>query len=111
MVHLETQRNIADDTEIAKARLTVRKRFPDLIPKYCIKNNGLLLRFCDDLRPSNMLVNPDTLDYRRARLGIYNAMPARFSYELLWLLLLFEPEVWLERGAMAEFKELHEPKM
>lgn len=36
-------------------------RFVQLIPMYCINNAGQFKVFCDDMQPSNMLINPDTL--------------------------------------------------
>ncbi|PWY80211.1 hypothetical protein BO83DRAFT_460113 [Aspergillus eucalypticola CBS 122712] len=59
-----------------------------------------------------MLIDPDThritavLDFE-----FTNAMPAAFTYDPPWWLLLSGPEVWLERCALDEFLELYEPRM
>jgi len=55
---------------------------------------GPFLPFCDDLRPSNMLVDLETLTITAVLdLEFTNAMPAQSSYSLPWWLLLFGPEV------------------
>ncbi|RDL30693.1 Uncharacterized protein BP5553_10038 [Venustampulla echinocandica] len=61
LIHLQTQRNLADDAEDAQRRFIARHRFAQLIPKYCINDAGPFKIFCDDMQPSNMLVNPETL--------------------------------------------------
>lgn len=59
-----------------------------------------------------MLIDPDThritavLDFE-----FTNAMPASFTYDPPWWLLLSGPEVCLERCALDEFLELYEPRM
>jgi hypothetical protein len=40
IVHLRTQRNLADDPEIAKARFIARRQFAQLIPKYYPQDSG-----------------------------------------------------------------------
>ncbi|KAJ5101917.1 hypothetical protein NUU61_004139 [Penicillium alfredii] len=114
LIHLQTQRNLADNTEIARKRFTARHRFAQLVSKYYpdSEDYGLFIPFCDDMRPSNMLINPETfqitsiLDFEFS-----NAMPAEFTYDPPWWLLLSGPEMWLERCAMDEFLALYEPRM
>lgn len=73
---------------------------------------GLFILFCDDMRPSNMLITPEAfqitsiLDFEFS-----SAMPAEFTYDPPWWLLLSGPEMWLERCAMDEFLALYEPRM
>lgn len=112
MAHLWTQRNIAYDAEIARARFVARRRFAQLIPKYCICDSGPFLPFCDDLRPSNMVVDPETLKITAVLdFEFTNAMPAQFAYDPPWWLLLSGPEVWLDRGSTDEFRECYMPRM
>lgn len=112
LTHLRTQRNIADNPEIARARFVARRRFAQLIPRYCISDSGPFLPFCDDLRPSNMLVDPQTLQITAVLdLEFTNAMPAQFTYDPPWWLLLSGPEAWLDRGSMGEFRKCYEPRM
>ncbi|UNI15503.1 hypothetical protein JDV02_002031 [Purpureocillium takamizusanense] len=112
LAHLWTQRNIADDAEIARARFVARRRFAQLIPYYCISDSGPFLPFCDDLRPSNMLVDPKTLKITAVLdLEFTNAMPAQFTYDPPWWLLLSGPEAWLDRDSMDEFRKCYEPRM
>lgn len=112
MVHLRTQRNLADDPEIAQARFIARHRFAQLISKYCINDAGPFILYCDDLRPSNMLVDPDTLQITAVLdFEFTNAMPAQFTYDPPWWLLLSGPETWLERSSIEEFRDRYEPRM
>ncbi|KAI8648752.1 APH domain-containing protein [Fusarium keratoplasticum] len=112
LAHLRTQRNLADDSEIARARFIARHRFVQLIPKYYIGDAGPFIPFCDDLRPSNMLVHPETFRITAVlNFEFTNAMPAQFTYDPPWWLLLSGPEVWLDRGSMEEFRDRYEPRM
>ena len=112
LTHLWTQRNLADNPEIAHKRFIARHRLAQLIQKYCVDDGGPFVPFCDDMRPSNMLVNPETLRITAVLDWEFtNAMPAQFTYDPPWWLLLSGPEMWLDRCAMAEFVALYEPRM
>lgn len=112
LIHLLRQRNLADNAEIAKERFVARHRFAQLIPKYYPEECGLSILFCDDMRPSNMLIDPETLHITAIiDLEFTNAMPAEFTYDPPWWLLLSGPELWLERCAMDDFLALYEPRM
>ena len=112
LIHLWTQRNLADDAEIAQERFIARHRFAQLISKYYPEDCKLFIPFCDDMRPSNMLIDPETLQITAVLdFEFTNAMPAEFTYDPPWWLLLSGPEVWLERCAMDEFVTLYEPRM
>jgi hypothetical protein len=112
LTHLWTQRNLADDPEIARSRYIARHGFAQLIPKYCIDDTGPFIPFCDDMRPSNILVNPETFRIMAVLdLEFTNAMPAQFTYDPPWWLLLSGPEMWLDRCSMEEFLTCYEPRM
>jgi hypothetical protein len=112
ILHLQTQRNLADNPKIAQKRFVARHHFAQLIPKYYPKDSGVFIPFCDDLRPVNILINPETLQITAILdLEFTNAMPAAFTYDPPWWLLLTGPDLWLERDAMEEFVALYEPKM
>jgi hypothetical protein len=112
LIHLWTQRNLADDPEIAQKRFIARHRFAQLVSKYYPEDHGLSIPFCDDMRPSNMLIDPETLRITAILdFEFTNAMPAEFTYDPPWWLLLSGPEMWLERCAMEEFLALYEPRM
>ncbi|KAL5317944.1 hypothetical protein ACEPPN_015048 [Leptodophora sp. 'Broadleaf-Isolate-01'] len=89
--HLETQRNIAfEDEDITWNRYIARYCFGKLIPARSTVYDSRPFRiFCDDLRPSNMLVDPKTmritalLDFE-----FTDVMPAQFAYDLPWWLIL-----------------------
>ncbi|CAI7644285.1 unnamed protein product [Penicillium bialowiezense] len=112
LTHLRTQRNLADNAEIAQQRFIARHRFAQLISKYYPEVTGPFIPFCDDLRPSNMLIDPETLQITAVvDWEFTNAMPAEFTYDPPWWLLLAGPEDWLERCEMDEFVKLYEPRM
>ncbi|KFH44945.1 hypothetical protein ACRE_042850 [Hapsidospora chrysogenum ATCC 11550] len=108
LTHLRTQRNLSNDPDMARAQFIARHRFPQLIPEYCIQDSGPFLLYCDDLRPANMLVDPETykitavLDFE-----FTNAMPAQFTYDPPWWLLLSGPDHWLEKDAVPEYREVY----
>ncbi|KAH7317575.1 hypothetical protein BKA65DRAFT_569989 [Rhexocercosporidium sp. MPI-PUGE-AT-0058] len=110
--HLETQRNIAgDDGELAWSQFVARRRFAELIPAYCIDDTGPFRLFCDDLRPTNMLADPDTLRITAVLdFEFTNAMPAQFTYDPPWWLLLKQPGSWVREGKMQEFLDLFTPR-
>ncbi|KAI9844999.1 MAG: hypothetical protein M1837_005143 [Sclerophora amabilis] len=112
LIHLRTQRNLADDPEDAQKRYIARHRFQQLIPQYCIEDGGPFKPFCDDLQPSNILVDPKTLQVTAVLdFEFTNAMPAQFTYDPPWWLLLLGPDMWLERRTMEEFLTRYEPRM
>ncbi|KAI9745902.1 MAG: hypothetical protein M1818_000583 [Claussenomyces sp. TS43310] len=85
LTHLWTQRNPADDPETAQERFIARHRSAQLIPKYCIEEAGPFIPFRDDMRPSNMLVNPETLRITAVLdFEFTNTMPAQFAYDAPW---------------------------
>jgi aminoglycoside phosphotransferase (APT) family kinase protein len=112
LTHLGVQRNLVNDSEDAKRRYIARHRFRQLIPKFCTNNTGPFKLFCDDLQPSNMLADPETLKVH----GILDwefthAMPAQFSYDPPWWLILKGPDMWLEHYSMQEFLDRYEPRL
>lgn len=112
MIHLRTQRNLADDPEDAQKRYIARHRFLQLIPQHCIEDAGPFKPFCDDLQPSNMLADPTTLQITAVLdFEFTNTMPAQFAYDPPWWLLLLGPDMWLEHRTMEEFSTLYEPRM
>ncbi|KAI9747050.1 MAG: hypothetical protein M1835_002246 [Candelina submexicana] len=112
LIHLQTQRNLADDPEDAQKRFIARHRFKQLIPQYCIENAGPFKPFCDDMQPSNMLADPKTLQITALLdFEFTNTMPAQFAYDPPWWLLLLGPDMWLERRTMDEFLARYEPKL
>lgn len=112
LIHLQTQRNLASNVEDAQQRYIARHRFPQLISKHCVEDGGPFKLFCDDMQPSNMLVDPDTLRITAVLdFEFTNAMPAQFTYDPPWWLLLLGPDIWLERYSMEEFLTRYVPRM
>ncbi|KAK0621572.1 hypothetical protein B0T17DRAFT_508909 [Bombardia bombarda] len=111
--HLEVQRNIAgDDEDFAWSQFVARRCFAKLIPTHgTIDDVGAFPLFCDDLRPTNMLADPETMRITAVLdFEFTNAMPAQFANDLPWWLLLKQPAVWLSDGKMQEFLNLFVPR-
>jgi aminoglycoside phosphotransferase (APT) family kinase protein len=112
LTHLRAQRNLGDNPADAKRRWIARQRFRQLIPKYCKNNNGPFKLYCDDLQPSNMLADPETLKVKAILDWEYTlALPAQFTYDPPWWLILKGPDVWLERYSIKEFVTRYESKL
>lgn len=111
--HQEAQRNIASDDEVvAWEQFIARRCFAKLIPTYgTVDDAGPFRLFCDDLRPSNMFIDPETLRITAVfDFEFTNVMPAQFAYDVPWWLLLQPPAVWLRDSKMDEFLRLFEPR-
>lgn len=112
LLHLDAQRNLADDEADAQRRFVARQRFKQLIPKYCTDNAGPFRIFCDDMQPSNMLIDPDTLRITAMLdFEFTNSMPAQFAYDPPWWLLLRGPGIWIEDDGMDDFLASYVPRM
>ena len=114
LIHLRTQRNLADSPEDARKRFIARHRFKNLVSRYCLNDDeiGAFLPFCDDLQPTNMLADPSTLRITAVLDWEFtNIMPAQFSYDPPWWLLLLGPDMWLEHHSMDEFKARYVPRL
>lgn len=112
LVHLHTQRNLANDRDDAKKRFIARYRFKQLITRYCLDDLGPFKLYCDDLQPSNMLADPDTLRITAVLdFEFTNTMPAQFAYDPPWWLLLLGPDMWLEHHSMEAFETRYVPRM
>ncbi|KAH6646918.1 hypothetical protein BKA67DRAFT_580918 [Truncatella angustata] len=112
--HLEAQRNIAgDDEDLARDEFVARRGFAKLIPEHgIIDDNGPFLLFCDDLRPTNMLVNPNTLRITAVLDWEFtNTMPSQYANDVPWWLLLKQPASWVCDGEIQEFLDLFIPRM
>ncbi|KAL2022505.1 hypothetical protein VTK56DRAFT_5112 [Thermocarpiscus australiensis] len=73
---------------------------------------GPFIIFCDDMQPSNMLIDPETLRITVV-LGFEfsNSMPAQFAYDPPWWLLLRGPGVWIEEEGIDSFLARYVPRM
>jgi hypothetical protein len=112
-LHMEQQRNIAgNDEDLAWSQYVARNCYPLLIPSHgAVDDDGPFRLFCDDLRPTNMLIDPDTLRITAVfDFEFTNAMPAQYSQDVPWWLLLQHPGEWLRDKKMDEFFRLFEPR-
>jgi hypothetical protein len=112
LLHLKTQRNLADDKADIRKRFIAQYRFGQLIPKYCIDDAGPFKVFCDDIQATNILIDPNTLRITAVLdFEFTNSIPAQFTYDPPWWLLLRGPDMWLERYGMDEFLVQYVPRM
>lgn len=115
--HLNIQRNLADDACDAERRYVARHLFARLAAdRYQTdrdRNTGPFRLFCDDFRPSNMLIDESTLQITAVLdFEFTNAMPAQFAEEPPWWLLLRGPARRLDEGeTIEEFLELYQPRV
>jgi aminoglycoside phosphotransferase (APT) family kinase protein len=114
-IHLETQRTAAYDAkDITWGRYVARHCFAKLIPTYgMIDDVGPHRLFCDDMRPSNMLINPETMEITALLdFEFTNVMPAQFAYDLPWWLILRDPGIEVSEGEAGKqkFLDLFEPR-
>lgn len=64
------------------------------------------------MQPSNMLVDPATLRITAVLdFEFTNSMPAQFTYDPPWWLLLRGPDMWLDNYSMDEFLARYVPRM
>lgn len=112
-IHLWTQRNLCEDPADARDRYVSRHLFAQLIDKHCTDDRGPFKLFCDDFRPQNILVDPNTLRIKAVLdLEFTNAMPSQFASEPPWWLVLAGPDNYVIRGrSIAEFIEAYEPRL
>jgi hypothetical protein len=112
IVHLQVQRNLAETRADAEKRFIARHKFNDLISQYCLDDTGPFKLYCDDMQPTNMLADPETLEITAILdFEFTNTMPAQFAYDPPWWLLLLGPDMWLEKHSMEEFVTRYEPRL
>lgn len=117
LIHLSTQRNDAIDSAqdcrnkyVAHhlfRKLVSEGKFPSPSPDPASKQPFKL--FCDDLRPSNVLVDEEC-----AIVGVIDweftyADPSEYVYSPPWWLLIESPEKW--PGGIDDWVEEYEPKL
>ena len=111
LCHLRTQRNdaITDEIDCQKkyvARCLFRKLTRDVSTEY---RHGPFRLFCDDFRPSNVLIDHVNLTVA----GVIDweftyVAPAEFTYTAPWWLLLQNPEDW--ESDLTEFLARYTPR-
>jgi hypothetical protein len=112
LLHLRTQRNVVDDEADVRKRFIARQQFNRLIPKYCMDDVGPFKVFSDDMLPANMLIDPNTLLITAVYdFEFTNSMPAQFTYDPPWWLLLRGPDMWFRKYDMNEFLARYVPRM
>ena len=112
MTHLRTQRNDAvDDEADCRRKYVARCLFLKISRNFSkTHNNGPFRLFCDDLRPSNVIVDAElnircVIDWE-----FCYAAPAEFTYCSPWWLLLAHPDDWEDNldSFLAQYLPQHE---
>lgn len=116
LLQLGIQRNLASDEGDVQRRFVARHRFRQLIPYYCTETQDDPSRshriFCDDLQPSNMLIDPGTLRITAVLdFEFINSMPEQFAFDLPWWLVLKQPGLWIEKNGMDDFLARYTPRL
>lgn len=96
MTHLQTQRNDAvEDEADCRRKYVARCLFLKVAEMLtATHNNGPFRLFCDDLRPSNVIVDADLNIRSVIDWEFTYAAPAEFTYCSPWWLLLAHPDDW-----------------
>lgn len=110
--HLKTQRNDAVfDEADCRTKYIARCLFRKIARDFCSSyNQGPFPLFCDDLRPSNVIVDKDLHVRAIIDWEYCYAAPAEFAHCSPWWLLLARPDDW-ESGLddfVAQFLPRHE---
>lgn len=111
-IHLKTQPNLSRSEDDVQRRFVARHQFERLITRCCINDTGPFKLFCDDMQPAKMLIDPDTLRITALLdFEFTNSMPAQYTYDPPWWLLLRGPDMWLDHFSMDEFLARYVPRM
>jgi hypothetical protein len=91
----------------------VRHIFAKSVDKYVIDDSGPFKLFCDDFRPQNILVDPETLRIKAVLdLEFTNTMPSQFASEPPWWLILVGPDSYVLRDHTVEdWVKAYEPRL
>ncbi|KKY24995.1 putative phosphotransferase enzyme family protein [Phaeomoniella chlamydospora] len=111
IVHLRTQRNDAvDDEADCRKKYIARCLFRNIARKFStVHDNGPFPLYCDDFRPSNVIVDPDFSVRSAIDWEFCYAAPAEMTYCSPWWLLLAHPDDW-EDGDLKSFLESYIPR-
>ncbi|PLB47590.1 hypothetical protein P170DRAFT_496393 [Aspergillus steynii IBT 23096] len=109
------QRDAVSSEEDCRKKFTARCLFLDITKRLCTENSqGPFRLYCDDFRPSNILIHLDTASRALRVSGAIDweftyAAPAEFTYVAPWWLLLQSPEDW--EGGLNEFLARYMPRL
>lgn len=114
-IHLATQRNDAfDSEEDCRSKYVARMLFHKLAEESCLQNpttfdSGPFKLFCDDLRPTNILLDDNMKIAAVIDWEFTYAAPVEFTYSPPWWLLLDIPEEW-PRG-ISNWIKTYQPRL
>lgn len=115
LYHLQLQQQDAvSSEEDCRKKFTARCLFLNVMKQLSTKTSqGPFRLYCDDFRPSNVLIDRDGSHVLRVS-GVIDweftyAAPAEFTYVAPWWLLLQSPEDW--EGDLNQFLNRYSPKL
>ena len=96
LLHIQYQRNDAVDDELdCRKKYIARCLFRKIAQDIQINHRGSFHLYCDDLRPSNVLVSgPNLITTGVIDWEFTYVAPAEFTYTAPWWLLFESPEAW-----------------
>lgn len=112
--HLRRQRNdaVTDEADCQKkfiARCLFRKLARDISAEH---RHGPFLLYCDDFRPSNILVDVERFCVNAViDLEFAYVAPAEFTYDAPWWLMLQSPEDWDSETDLDGFLTRYKPRL
>ncbi|KAL3418436.1 phosphotransferase family protein [Phlyctema vagabunda] len=115
LVHLSTQRNDAiESAEDCRRKYVARHLFRKIVsdgqfPSPPQPETKPFKLFCDDFRPSNVLVDEECKIVGVIDWEFSYVAPAEYSYSPPWWLLIESPEEWL--GGISDWVKEYEPRL
>jgi len=113
IMHLSTQRNDAIDSAVDCRRKYIARHLFRKLASLSQLSSGddhqSFKLFCDDMRPSNVLVDADFKIVAVIDWEYTYAAPAEFTFSPPWWLLLEAPEYW--PGGLSDWATTYEPRL
>lgn len=115
LIHLEAQPNIIEDRHDCRKKYLARHLFQQLVKDKndaAAKNDfGQFKLFCDDFRPSNILVDESLRIVAVLDWEFTYAAPSSFTYSPPWWLLLRGLDSWVDSNNLEDFLRLYRPRL
>lgn len=114
-IHLTTQRNDAvDSDQDCRSKFIVRRLFCKLAAELhrhncTVSNSGPFKLFCDDLHPTNILLDDDMKIVAVIDWEFTYTAPAEFVFIPPWWLLLEMPEEW--DNGISDWIKAYQPRL
>lgn len=115
LIHLEAQPNIIEDRDDCRKKYLARHLFQQLIKDRndvaSMDDSGPFKLFCDDFRPSNILVDESLKIVAVPDWEFTYAAPSSFTYSPPWWLLVRGLDSWVDGNRLEDFLRLYRPRL